>query len=111
MTRTTPELACPLQTSAPAGGRLAKTYDLARNKHIHGGSSVESGFELGILPVRSRDITTRPSQLSCRKKSNASWLRNVRQRVVRLHAQLRLSHDCDVKWIDIQRPILQQTDC
>ncbi|GBL93817.1 hypothetical protein AVEN_153592-1 [Araneus ventricosus] len=47
--------------TTPAGKRL--TDDVRFNvhqDHIHGGSSVESGFEPGILGPRSRDLTTRP---------------------------------------------------
>ncbi|GBM48985.1 hypothetical protein AVEN_55199-1 [Araneus ventricosus] len=45
MTRTTPELAPPLHTSAPGQREdvWAPTYDLTFN--IHGASSVESSFE------------------------------------------------------------------
>ncbi|GBN07641.1 hypothetical protein AVEN_228397-1 [Araneus ventricosus] len=62
MTRTTPELATPSPNchATLTGGRLATTYDLACNSPIHGGSSVESGFESGTLWLQSRDLTTRP---------------------------------------------------
>ncbi|GBN13686.1 hypothetical protein AVEN_199731-1 [Araneus ventricosus] len=53
MTRTTPELAPPLQTSAPAGVQLAPT-DLT--------SSAESGFEPGAFRPRGRDLTTSPTK-------------------------------------------------
>ncbi|GBM70196.1 hypothetical protein AVEN_20500-1 [Araneus ventricosus] len=43
----------------PKGGRLATMYDLMCNRPIHGGSSVESGFEPGTLRPQSRDLTTR----------------------------------------------------
>ncbi|GBM34437.1 hypothetical protein AVEN_226851-1 [Araneus ventricosus] len=60
MTRTTPQLPpSPSFHVTPTGGRLATTYDFARNGPIHGGSSVESGFEHGILRPQSRDLTTR----------------------------------------------------
>ncbi|GBM69698.1 hypothetical protein AVEN_212276-1, partial [Araneus ventricosus] len=55
MTRTTPELE-PL--AKPTGGRLATTHDLTRNRPIHGGSSVESGFEPKTFQPQSRDTTT-----------------------------------------------------
>ncbi|GBM01132.1 hypothetical protein AVEN_27232-1 [Araneus ventricosus] len=38
--------------TTPTGGRLATVYDLACNRPIHGGSSVESGLELRILQAR-----------------------------------------------------------
>ncbi|GBN57661.1 hypothetical protein AVEN_23965-1 [Araneus ventricosus] len=77
MTRTTPELAPPSPNfrATPTGGRLATTYDLVCNRPyatgnrpyppcmpvgIHGGSSVESGFEPATLRSRGRDLTTRP---------------------------------------------------
>ncbi|GBO05487.1 hypothetical protein AVEN_57977-1 [Araneus ventricosus] len=62
MTRTTPELEAPSPSfhAAPTGGCLATTYDLACNRPIHCGSSVESGFEPGTLRPQSRDLTTRP---------------------------------------------------
>ncbi|GBL72237.1 hypothetical protein AVEN_115206-1 [Araneus ventricosus] len=62
MTRTTPELAPPLQTSTPH--RREDVWPLRMNWRatgpIHGGSSVESGFEPGTLRPQSRDLTTRP---------------------------------------------------
>ncbi|GBM98311.1 hypothetical protein AVEN_62346-1 [Araneus ventricosus] len=48
--RTTPEPA-PLLRTTPAGGRSGP---------IHGGSSVESGFEPETLLLRSRDLTRLP---------------------------------------------------
>ncbi|GBM59034.1 hypothetical protein AVEN_104706-1, partial [Araneus ventricosus] len=60
MTRTTPELA-PLSRSfhsTPPFGPLCMGYQAAGP--IHGGSSVESGFEPGTLRLQSRDLTTRP---------------------------------------------------
>ncbi|GBN08304.1 hypothetical protein AVEN_90466-1 [Araneus ventricosus] len=46
--------------ATPTGRRLTTTYDLTCNRPIHGGSSVESGFEPGTLRLQSRDLTTRP---------------------------------------------------
>ncbi|GBL86634.1 hypothetical protein AVEN_194874-1 [Araneus ventricosus] len=58
ITRTSPELAAPLQSflTTPAGGLL--TDDVKFNVHqglIHDGSAVESCFEFGTLHHRSRD--------------------------------------------------------
>ncbi|GBM09072.1 hypothetical protein AVEN_87682-1 [Araneus ventricosus] len=53
MTRTTPELAPPLQTSEPLRMIQRTTGP------IHVGSSVESGFEPASLRS-GRDLTTRP---------------------------------------------------
>ncbi|GBM91624.1 hypothetical protein AVEN_166667-1 [Araneus ventricosus] len=62
MTRTTPELASPLQTSAPH--QREDVWPLRMiwrtTGPIHGGSSVESGFEPAALRSRGRDLTTRP---------------------------------------------------
>ncbi|GBN70401.1 hypothetical protein AVEN_216371-1 [Araneus ventricosus] len=57
MWRTTPELASPSPNfhATPMGGHLATTYDLTCNRPIHGGSSVESGFEPGALRRQSSD--------------------------------------------------------
>ncbi|GBO31827.1 hypothetical protein AVEN_207007-1 [Araneus ventricosus] len=64
MKRTTPELAAPLQTSSPHQREdvwpLGTIYRATGS--IHGGSSVESGFELGAL--RPRDLTTMPPRPS-----------------------------------------------
>ncbi|GBM50046.1 hypothetical protein AVEN_172927-1 [Araneus ventricosus] len=64
MTKTTAELAPPSPNfhATPTGGRLATTYDLECSRPIHGGSSVESGFEPGTLRPQSRDLTSRPPQ-------------------------------------------------
>ncbi|GBN17490.1 hypothetical protein AVEN_28291-1 [Araneus ventricosus] len=64
MTRTTPELAPPLQTFAPHQRddvRPLRMILLATGP-IHDTSSVESGFEPGTLPPPSRDLTTKPSR-------------------------------------------------
>ncbi|GBO08942.1 hypothetical protein AVEN_35401-1 [Araneus ventricosus] len=60
MTRTTPGLAAPSPSfrTSPMGGCLDTTCDLARNRP--NASSVESGFEPGILRPQSQDLTTRP---------------------------------------------------
>ncbi|GBN27546.1 hypothetical protein AVEN_61955-1 [Araneus ventricosus] len=58
MTRKTPKV--PRFHATPSGGRSATTYDLACDRCIHGGSSVESGFEPGALRPQSRDLATRP---------------------------------------------------
>ncbi|GBO33244.1 hypothetical protein AVEN_258333-1 [Araneus ventricosus] len=62
MTRATAELAhrSPSFHATPMGGRLATTYDLPRNRPIHGGSSVESGFEPGTFRPQSPDLATMP---------------------------------------------------
>ncbi|GBO27621.1 hypothetical protein AVEN_239945-1 [Araneus ventricosus] len=61
MTRTTPELALPLQISAPH--QRERVWPLraiwGATGPIHGGSS-ESGFEPGTLRPESRDLITRP---------------------------------------------------
>ncbi|GBO01025.1 hypothetical protein AVEN_40432-1 [Araneus ventricosus] len=64
MTRTTPELAHPFPNfhATPTGGRLATTYDLACNRSIYGGSSVELGFEPGCLRPQSTDLATMPQR-------------------------------------------------
>ncbi|GBN64492.1 hypothetical protein AVEN_218258-1 [Araneus ventricosus] len=43
----------------PVGDMIMTTYDYGP---IHGGSSVESGFEPGTLRSQSRDLTTRQSR-------------------------------------------------
>ncbi|GBM61918.1 hypothetical protein AVEN_69574-1 [Araneus ventricosus] len=62
MTRTAPELAPPLQTSAPHRRLdiwpLCMIWGVAGP--IHGGSSVASGFRPATLRFRGRDLTTRP---------------------------------------------------
>ncbi|GBN30403.1 hypothetical protein AVEN_17317-1 [Araneus ventricosus] len=64
MTRTTPELAPPLQISTPH--QREDVWPLRMIKRatgpIHGGSSVESGFEPRALRPQSRDLTTRPQR-------------------------------------------------
>ncbi|GBM50577.1 hypothetical protein AVEN_266792-1 [Araneus ventricosus] len=57
MTRTTPGLAhlSPSFLVKPSGGRLATAYDLCP---IHGGYTMESGFEPTTLRSRGRDLTT-----------------------------------------------------
>ncbi|GBO45845.1 hypothetical protein AVEN_164697-1 [Araneus ventricosus] len=62
MTRTTPRLAPPLQTSTPhqRGGVWPLRMIWRATGPIHGGSSVESGLEPGALRFQSRDLTTRP---------------------------------------------------
>ncbi|GBN96489.1 hypothetical protein AVEN_38684-1 [Araneus ventricosus] len=64
MTRTTPELAPPLQTSTPHqredGWPLRMNWRAACP--ISGGSSVESGFGPGALRPQSRDLNTRLQQ-------------------------------------------------
>ncbi|GBM80213.1 hypothetical protein AVEN_203725-1 [Araneus ventricosus] len=64
MTRTTPELAPPLQTSTPHQREdvWPLRMILRATGPIHVGSSVESGFESGALPPQSRNLTTRPPQ-------------------------------------------------
>ncbi|GBL90870.1 hypothetical protein AVEN_27981-1 [Araneus ventricosus] len=48
MTRTAPGLEPPSPNfRTTPGGRLTTTYDLASNRPIHGGSSMESGLEPG----------------------------------------------------------------
>ncbi|GBO28570.1 hypothetical protein AVEN_20686-1, partial [Araneus ventricosus] len=63
MMRTTHELAPSLQLSAPHQREdvCPTPSDLrcTSQDHIHNGSSVESGFELGIVRFRSRDLLTR----------------------------------------------------
>ncbi|GBM07824.1 hypothetical protein AVEN_33104-1 [Araneus ventricosus] len=60
MTRKTPEMAPPLQTSTPhrAGGYLPSTYELTGNRPHTQRSSMESGFEPGLeaetLPLGHR---------------------------------------------------------
>ncbi|GBL76992.1 hypothetical protein AVEN_12653-1 [Araneus ventricosus] len=59
MSRTIPELALPFLNflTIPAGGRLTRVRFRVNQTHIHGGSSVESGFEPGALRLRSQDVT------------------------------------------------------
>ncbi|GBM09997.1 hypothetical protein AVEN_23988-1 [Araneus ventricosus] len=62
MMRTTPERVPHLQTSAP---HQWENVSLLRfiyhaTDPIHGKSSVESGFGLGVLGSRSRDLIARP---------------------------------------------------
>ncbi|GBM08436.1 hypothetical protein AVEN_267709-1 [Araneus ventricosus] len=61
MTRTTLELARPLHTSTPhqRGYVWFPMYGVACKSYIPGESSVESGFEPGTFPPRSRDLTIR----------------------------------------------------
>ncbi|GBO29463.1 hypothetical protein AVEN_87185-1 [Araneus ventricosus] len=61
MTRKTPELAPPLQTSAlhQQEDVWPPVYYKGATDPIHDGSSVESGFEPGILRLRGRHLTTR----------------------------------------------------
>ncbi|GBN81585.1 hypothetical protein AVEN_270749-1 [Araneus ventricosus] len=74
MTKTTPELAPPLQTSTPHQREdvwsLRMIWRAAGPRH--GGSSVEAGFEPGALRPQSRDLTTRaprPRVINGRMKS------------------------------------------
>ncbi|GBM52310.1 hypothetical protein AVEN_126391-1 [Araneus ventricosus] len=61
MTRTTPELAPPLQAS-PAGGRLATAYDLACNRpHTR---QIFGGIGSRTLRSQIRDLTTSPPRPS-----------------------------------------------
>ncbi|GBM91233.1 hypothetical protein AVEN_258594-1 [Araneus ventricosus] len=60
MTRTTLELALPLQT--PKGERLATTYDLTCSRPHPRGIFSGSGLEPGTLRPQSRDLATRPLQ-------------------------------------------------
>ncbi|GBM77606.1 hypothetical protein AVEN_165632-1 [Araneus ventricosus] len=53
--------------ATPTGVRLATMYGSTCNRPIHGGSSVESGFEPGTLQPQSRNLTTRPPQPQIRK--------------------------------------------
>ncbi|GBN25947.1 hypothetical protein AVEN_273348-1 [Araneus ventricosus] len=66
MTRTTPELAPPLQASAPH--QLQAVWPLRMiwraTGPIHGGSSVESGFEPGTFRSQGRDLTITPPRPS-----------------------------------------------
>ncbi|GBN59897.1 hypothetical protein AVEN_94220-1 [Araneus ventricosus] len=55
MTRETPELAPPLQTSEPHQREGA-------TDPIHDGSLVESGFEPGALRLGSRQFSTKPKR-------------------------------------------------
>ncbi|GBM60456.1 hypothetical protein AVEN_117969-1 [Araneus ventricosus] len=61
MKRTTPELAPPRQISRHISGRAFRHLRLIRRATdpMHGGSSVESGFEPGTFRLRNRDLTTR----------------------------------------------------
>ncbi|GBN30194.1 hypothetical protein AVEN_124322-1 [Araneus ventricosus] len=71
MTRTTPGLAPPSPNfrATPTGGRLATAPCMGRaTGPIHGGSSVESGFEPATLRSRGRDLTTRPPRPLFRKE-------------------------------------------
>ncbi|GBO30006.1 hypothetical protein AVEN_161647-1 [Araneus ventricosus] len=85
MTRTTPELAPPLSKlrTTPTGGRLATTYDLTAR--IHGGSSVESGFEPGTLRPLSRDFTTRPPRHPSNGRAfNLRWIYRPVQTTIKI---------------------------
>ncbi|GBM52941.1 hypothetical protein AVEN_60132-1 [Araneus ventricosus] len=63
MTRTTPQMAPPLPTSTPDQRAdvwpLRMIWPLFMIFPMHGGSSVESGFEPATLQSRGRDLTTR----------------------------------------------------
>ncbi|GBM92084.1 hypothetical protein AVEN_79685-1 [Araneus ventricosus] len=59
MTRATPELAPPLQTSAPYQREDVWPLNV-QQAHMPGGSLVESGFGPVTLLPQSRDLTTRP---------------------------------------------------
>ncbi|GBM07143.1 hypothetical protein AVEN_15400-1 [Araneus ventricosus] len=61
MMRKKPELAPPLQTFAPHQQEdvWPPVYYKRATDPIHDGSSVESGFEPGILRIRGRHLTTR----------------------------------------------------
>ncbi|GBM16849.1 hypothetical protein AVEN_99746-1 [Araneus ventricosus] len=69
MIRTTPELALlsPSSRTTPTGWRLITTCDLARN----GLHTMESGFEPGILQLRSQDLSTGPPRPPLQLQ--ASW--------------------------------------
>ncbi|GBO10339.1 hypothetical protein AVEN_110193-1 [Araneus ventricosus] len=70
MTRTTPELASPLQTCTPHQRQHVWPLRMVWRAAglIHGGSSVESGFETGALRPQGRDPTIRPPpSLLCRR--------------------------------------------
>ncbi|GBN30195.1 hypothetical protein AVEN_226539-1 [Araneus ventricosus] len=62
MTKTAPELAPPLQDSTPHQREDVWSLRMIWRAAgpIHGGSSVESGFEPGAFRPQSRDLTTRP---------------------------------------------------
>ncbi|GBM63686.1 hypothetical protein AVEN_198691-1 [Araneus ventricosus] len=62
MMRTTPQLAPPLQTSAPHQRKDVWPLRMIQRATgpIHGGSSVESCFEAATLRSRGRDLNTRP---------------------------------------------------
>ncbi|GBM54763.1 hypothetical protein AVEN_259936-1 [Araneus ventricosus] len=67
MTRTTLEIALPSPDfrTTLMGGRL--TYDVTfdvQHARTQGGSSQESGFDLGTLRPRSQDLTTRSQRSS-----------------------------------------------
>ncbi|GBN18477.1 hypothetical protein AVEN_147814-1 [Araneus ventricosus] len=61
MTRATPELALPLQTSTQRHREDVWTLRMIKRATgpKHGGSSVESGFESGTLRSQSRVLATR----------------------------------------------------
>ncbi|GBN77973.1 hypothetical protein AVEN_129811-1 [Araneus ventricosus] len=62
MKRTKPELAPPLQTSAPHQREGVRPQHMIWRPAglIHDGSSVESGFEPATLRSRGRDLSIRP---------------------------------------------------
>ncbi|GBN81917.1 hypothetical protein AVEN_157346-1 [Araneus ventricosus] len=64
MTRTTLEMAPPLQTSTPHQQEDVWPLGMiwCATGPIHGGASVESGFEPVTLWPQSRDLTTRPQR-------------------------------------------------
>ncbi|GBN64765.1 hypothetical protein AVEN_229130-1 [Araneus ventricosus] len=65
MKRTTPELEPPSPNfcTTPAGVRLVPyAWFNVQRAHIHGGFSVESGFEPGTLRPRSRDFSITPER-------------------------------------------------
>ncbi|GBM67967.1 hypothetical protein AVEN_22445-1 [Araneus ventricosus] len=80
MTRTTPELAPPLQASAPhqREGVWPIRMILRPASHMHGGSLVESGFEPATL--RSRGLTTRPPRPLFRSVTRGYGVLNLLQR-------------------------------
>ncbi|GBN80049.1 hypothetical protein AVEN_176171-1 [Araneus ventricosus] len=71
MTKTTPDLAPFSKLPHHTSKRRFDPLFIMHRTHIHGGSSVESSFELGTLQSRSRGYTNRPPQQG--EPGNFKW--------------------------------------
>ncbi|GBO29352.1 hypothetical protein AVEN_149995-1, partial [Araneus ventricosus] len=67
------------------GGYLATTYDLTATGPIHGGSSVESGFEPGSLRLELLPLVVQPyAAICCRSAAIVLELFDALVRLVRI---------------------------